>query len=430
MSNDMQTTASTFGTYEPTVLPSGPVLVATNGTTDSDSAFPIAQLLATQGKAAVKMISVIRPYASTMYAFDLMPAVIENEEALRSEREKAVAEQRTRMLHDESHWPLVITTGDTAREVVAFASSESARVIVTGRGRHNVVDRMFAGETVLQLLQFGDTPVLAVDSGLTHLPRRVVIAIDFSEYSLYAAQVALSLVAPDATVHLVHVMPSSANLGHDTRGGVESAQVLARTKLAEWKSMLERGEIQIREEVLAGTAAKELIRFAGEVQADLVALSTRGYGFLRRAILGSVASALVRGAGCSVLCVPGSARAAAASLAGRAPHTGTRMFAPEDTDIELSLFSERNHRRPCTVHVYRRDIGAQLLGNDLPFVGATFDIKTGGVTIMFGASQLAGHHLSHAIQGVTEVDLSTGAHGRDSVLRFVHNDGYTLVELE
>lgn len=430
MSTKMEITASAFGAYEPTALPSGPVLVAATGCMDSDSAFPIAQLFAAQANADVKVISVIRPYVSSMYAFDLVPIALENEELVRADREMAVAEQLVRVLPDAKGWPLVMPTGDVAREIVAFANSESARVIVTGRGRHNVVDRMFSGEKVLRMLQLGDTPVFAVDSGLTHLPRRVVIAIDFSEYSLYAAQVAISLIAPDATVYLVHVGRAYANVIEERQHGGEEDLALARTKLTEWKSMLSRGEIEIHEVVRTGTPAKELIRFAEEVQADLVALSTHGYGFLRRTMLGSVASSLVRGAGCSVLCVPGSARAVAATLARRAPQTDTRVFARENTDMELSSFSERNLRRPCTVHVYRRDIGAQLLGHDLPFVGATFDRATGVASIMFGASQLAGHHLTHAIHGVTEVDLSTGAHGRDHVLRFVHNDGYTLVGLE
>jgi nucleotide-binding universal stress UspA family protein len=429
MSNNMQTTAGAFWAYEPTAQPSGPVLVAATGFADSDSAFPIAQLLATQAKAEVKVISVIRPYASAMYAFDLVPVALENEESVRASLKTAVAEQLARTLPDVKGWPLVMPTGDVAREIVAFANAESARVIVTGRGRHNIVDRMFAGETVLRLLQAGETPVLAADASLTHLPRCVVVAIDFSEYSLYAAQVAISQAAPDATVHLVHVGRQYANVIEEGQHGAENDLARARKKLAEWKSELSRGEIEVQDVVLTGTPAKELIRYADEVQADLVALSTHGYGVLRRTMLGSVASSLVRGAGCSVLCVPGSARTVAATLARRAQASDTRVFAREKTDMELAAFSERNLGRPCTVHVYRRDIGAQVLGHDLPLVGATFDTETGTVSIMFGASQLAGHHLAHAVHGVTEVDLSSGAQDRDHVLRLVHDDGYTLVEL-
>lgn len=430
MTTNAQVTPSTFGTYEATALPTGPILVASNGANDSDSAFPIAQILAANSTADVNVVSVLRPFASAMYAYDLVPVAMENEASVRAGRERAISEQFKRMVPDATSWPLMMRTGDVAREIVAYANATSARVIVTGRGRHNMVDRLLAGETVLRLLQLGDTPVLAVDEGLTRLPRRLVIATDFSEYSLYAAHVAISMAAPDATVYLVHVGPHYEHADGLLRDRAEAAHASAKSKLAEWGVMLAREEIEIREVVRAGTAASELLEFAEEIQADLVASSSHGYGFLRRTILGSVASALVRGATCSVLCVPGSARAVAAALARRAPHIGTRMFDMENIDAELAVFMERNQRRRCTVQVFRRDIGSQVLGHDLPIVGVTYDESTRSVSIMFGASLLAGHHLTHTIQGVIEVDVTTGEQSRDHVLRFVHNDGYTLVELE
>ena len=63
-------------------------------------------------------------------------------------------------------------------------------------------------------------------------------------------------------------------------------------------------------------------------------------------------------------------------------------------------------------------------------MGATYDATTQRVSLMFGASRLAGTHLSHTITEVTETDLSTSDRGRDIALRFVHDHGYTLIELE
>jgi nucleotide-binding universal stress UspA family protein len=50
--------------------------------------------------------------------------------------------------------------------------------------------------------------------------------------------------------------------------------------------------------------ADEILRYLKEVEADLVVLGTRGFGAIRRALIGSVASTIARLAPCPVLLVP------------------------------------------------------------------------------------------------------------------------------
>jgi nucleotide-binding universal stress UspA family protein len=430
MTASAQPTTGAFAAYEPTLLPAGPIIVASDGSADSDAAFPMAQVLAARTNAQVRVLSVLQPYASSMYAYDLVPIPLETEAVTRATREAVIRTQLTRLMSAESTWPVVVHTGDPAHEIADYANRETARVVVAGRGRHGMLERVLAGETILRLLQFGDAPVLAVEPGLTHLPRRVVIATDFSEYSLYAARVALSLVAPDAMIHLVHVGPVIDETQDVLRERGTAAREHARTELSHMHEMLTRDELQFDEVLLSGHGAEELLRYANDTQAELIVSAAHGYGFVRRAVLGSTTTALVRGAACSVLCVPGSARTASTAFARRSAAVQTRTFVPGGVDAELSSFSERNHRRPCTVTVFRGDLGAQRVGHALSLVGATYDEHGKAVSLMFGASKLAGDHLTHRVDSVMEVDLSTDGRGRDAVLRIVHDGGYTLVELD
>jgi hypothetical protein len=78
----------------------------------------------------------------------------------------------------------------------------------------------------------------------------------------------------------------------------------------------------------------------------------------------------------------------------------------------------------------RDDFGAQLLGQGMPLVGATYDKHDRSVTLMFGASSLQGEHLSHHLAHCESVHLLTAGDGRDQVMRIVHAGGQTLLLLE
>ena len=131
-----------------------------------------------------------------------------------------------------------------------------------------------------------------------------------------------------------------------------------------------------------------------------------------------------------MLCVPGSARTLAAARARQHAGVTTRRFATTELDRELDRFTGRNQGRLCTVEVHHPDLGAQVLGEGLPLVGATSDRHADEVALMFGSLTLAGRHIGHRITQVTEVDLTVDATGRDQVLRVVHDGGDTLVALQ
>lgn len=419
-----------FAAYHPAPLLTGPIVVASDTSPHSDAVFPVAQALAERTGANVRVVSAIMPFAMPMYAFDTMPVPLETDLAVREGREGMLRAQRARLVSAAPDWPVEVRTGEPAREIVDFAKELGARVLVVGRGRHAAMQRALGGETVLRLLQLGDTPVLAAESKLTAAPRRVVIATDFSEFSLYATQVALSLVADDAHVFLVHVAPPFAKADSGLQDRAIAYRNQALHGFSQLHESLSRNSLTFEDVLVEGNPSDEVIKVIRARDADLVVSATHGYGFLRRMILGSVAAELVRHAPCSVLCVPGSARTLAAARARSSTSTRTHPFDMAVLDAELKAFSDRNAGRSCTVEIDQRDLGAQIMGHALPLVGATYDRPARTISLMFGASALAGQHLSHAIVGVTSVDVTTRADGREDVLRLANGDGQTLVLLE
>ncbi len=429
MSTTMHTTPEVLAAVEPTLLPGGPILVATDTSPDSDAAFPLAFNLASRMHTDVTVLSVLQPVNTPIYGVDGL--VISMEPALDSEnaREAATRAQLIRMVSSTAAWPVTVKTGDPAREIAAAAGAMNSQLVVVGRGRHSGLDRMFGGESVLRMLQLGDAPVLAVEESLTSPPRRVVIATDFSPFSLYAAQVAMRVVAPDAEVWLLHVGPPFDESVPFLKARAEVYREQSEAAFTQMRSRLQGDKLHIESVILTGSAPDQLLAFLAEKQADMVVTATHGYGFIRRMLLGSVAATLIRRAPCSVLAVPGSARTMAAARAQTIPNAHTRTFSLQNFDSELSEFTTRNAGRRCTVEVDQAALGAQVLGHDLQLAGATYDRRDNSASLMFGTSTLKGMHMTHHVAGVTRIEVASNTGGVDQVLRVAHDGGQLLVML-
>ena len=427
MSTSTYVTPDALPAVEPTMLPDGPIIVASDTTPESDAAFPIAAALAEHAQSEILALTVIAPMNVPVYGVDGMIVSLDTMAEPEAAREEAIRAQLTRLIRSPA-WPVVIRSGEPAREITSAASAMRSRLIVVGRGRHtSSIDRMFGGESVLQLVRLGDSPVLAADHSLSSLPRRVVVATDFSPFSLYAAQVAMTLVAPDAQVWLVHVAPAFDESVPFLRDRAQLYRTQADAAAAAFDASLKKGNTTLESVVLSGKVSDRLLAFISEHRADMIVTASHGYGFLRRMLLGSVATTMIRRAPCSVLVVPGSARTVAESRARTAPNLQTRTLLASVLDGELAAFTRRNAGRLCHVEIDQDALGAQVLGHDLPLVGATFDQHRSEVALMFGTSTLKGMHLTHTIGDVSEVDVRSDMRTGDQVMRIAHERGQTLV---
>lgn len=429
MSSTLHVSPEPIAILEPTLLPVGPIIVATDTSIASDAAFPVAAALAVRAHADVIALTVVEPTNMPIYGIDGVVVSMQNSAETQQSRAAATRAQLVRMVSSTAAWPVVVKTGEPAQEIVTTAAEHRARLLVVGRGRHAGLDRMLGGESVLRLLQLGGTPVLAVEPTLTSPPRRVVIATDFSPFSLYAAQVAMTLVAPDADVWLLHVAPAFDESVPYLKSRADIYREETQAAFAQLRPLLQRKSVQLHEVLRSGRASDQVLRVVSEHGADLVVSATHGYGFIRRMILGSMAATLIRHAPCSVLIVPGSARTIAAARARTVPNAHTRAFPRVSFDSELAWFSQRNAGRRCLVEVDQADIGAQLLGHELLLSGASYDHHGSAVALMFGAAALQGLHVTHNIAGVTEIALTSNAGGEDQVLRVAHAEGQVLVTL-
>jgi nucleotide-binding universal stress UspA family protein len=399
-----------------------PVIVATDGRDQSDAAMVVGRLLAGTSDA-LRVITVLKalPMVSPEAA---VPISADVQSARRAELRRAVVEQTNR-IWGEPAVDVELAEGEPASTIARIARDSNATMIVSGIGRHQVMDRLFGDETAIRLVRLSSVPVFTVAGRLMGAPHRIVVAADFSETSLRAARLALELAAPHATLYLAHVGPRDKVL-HDWNAWGLSYKEDAGDALQKMAQHLRVPPgMTLQRVLLQGDPATELLAFATSVNADLIATGSHGYGFVARMLIGSVTTRILRCSTCSVLCVPHAA--AMTRLRVHAEPSQVTTIPRPDWGPEMDAFTRRNIGRRGTLEVDDPDIGAQAQESDYPLLGATFDPHDQRLELMFGQLGDVGHHLTRSIGHVGEIDTLTNESGQDIALRIVHGTGQTLL---
>ena len=408
--------------------PSAAILVATDGTSQSDGGVATGCAMAAQLGAPMRIVAVERPLRLSVpdtpelidprikvkLTADLMNMV-------RAECDRVAAATSNAALPVPE-----ILTGEPPRVLGQTAAREGAQLVVTGLGAHDLMDRIFGDETALKLARVSRVPVLAVPERCLTVPRRAVAGIDFSEASIHAAQTALGLLPPGGALDLVHIVSRERQLLEPWLSE-RAYDRLVRNNFRRVRARLgEREGIAITDAVRIGDPARGLIAYADEVAADLIVTGSHGHGFVTRVVLGSITTKVLRTATCAVLVVPPSERIVPQDGGGRKL---TLHVDPSRWAELLDDFTRANRGRRTQLEVDDPEIGAQAQEEDYPLIGVTYDRHDGRVEIMVGRTGPGEPHFSRSIGEVSSIDVLSDTNGRDLVLRLRHGRGQTILSL-
>ena len=154
-------------------------------------------------------------------------------------------------------------------------------------------------------------------------PTKILLATDGSEEAELAAITATNLAQKTGSeLHVVHVFgiapvgppvhPEAAEL--EGEGPEAQAELLQRLSEQRAREVLDAqvekvrsvGGMVVEEHLVEGRVAQEIVALAEEIETGLIVLGSRGSSRLKRALMGSVSSSVVRHAHCPVLVVRGS----------------------------------------------------------------------------------------------------------------------------
>ena len=140
--------------------------------------------------------------------------------------------------------------------------------------------------------------------------RRILWPTDFSECAEKALSHALWLAERyGAELVILHIMtPEEADVAHGITGRIwDRLESESRQRVgAELNRLAERVRgrgLQIRQVLGHGTASREILRAANDLECDLIVIATHGRAGLRRTLMGSVTEKVLRLAPCPVFVV-------------------------------------------------------------------------------------------------------------------------------
>jgi universal stress protein E len=409
----------------------GPVVAAVTGE-NGVGVLRAAALLAAHLGSTLRVLAVVEPSPWYFASADTGPIALPDEEQERRAELLARVQQETRdALGGETAASVEVRYGDPARATTAAAREWGAAVIVVGLGRQLPVDRLLGAETALRIVRLADRPVLAVAGPLDTLPRHVVVATDFSPSSVRAAELALPLVAERASITFVHAWERSGITSASLQASEAAYAASLPASLARLVDAIDApAGLHVHAVAREGRVAEQVLRHAqgdaGTLPADLLVVGRRTRSWFERLLVGSVTTAVLRGAACAVLITPDPDAVEKDRL--RRTVTGlSESSQPAEWIAQLDGFSRRNEGRPVVLEEDAPDFGAQLVASGLRLLGATYDRHDRRVELMLGDGAAGGRRLTHSIGDVHAVAILTSEHARDTALSVRHGAGQSLL---
>lgn len=195
-----------------------------------------------------------------------------------------------------------------------LAEEMGADLVLVGSSHRDRIGQILAGSVGLSLLHGSPCPVGVAPRGYAHAADRadlfIVVGIDGSPEASLALSGAVELArAAGVGLHLVGVVEPPTVIYGKGAGAGQGLQELERAiteevvlRLKDAKAAVSE-DVEVNTELLRGDPA-EVLAGAASRPGGLLMVGSRGYGPVRRVLLGSVGWALMRAAVCPVIVHP------------------------------------------------------------------------------------------------------------------------------
>jgi nucleotide-binding universal stress UspA family protein len=174
-----------------------------------------------------------------------------------------------------------IVVGSMVAEVIKAAQKEEADLIVIGRSHKGVLEQLYAGSDITELLRRAAIPVLVYkqlsDTAISiEKPfEKPLLAVDWSPASLRAVEYLKVLKDVITEIHVIHVV-AEKDLKGASAMEVQRKRKETRKKLDDICDVFETEGVKADAHVYIGDAEEEIEKAAREHQASMIVLGSSG----------------------------------------------------------------------------------------------------------------------------------------------------------
>ena len=172
-----------------------------------------------------------------------------------------------------------IVIGSLVSEVIKAAQKEEADLIVIGRSHKGVLENLYSGSDVTELLRRAATPVLVYKHlsetaiSIAKPFERPLLAIDWSPAGMKAVAYLKELKDVVREISIVHVA-GEKDLKGSSAMTIQKTRKEVRTKLEEICAIFEAEGIKAREHLYIGEAEEEIEKATRDCQSTMIVLGS------------------------------------------------------------------------------------------------------------------------------------------------------------
>ncbi len=271
------------------------VMVGVDGSDAGMNALREAAGLAASLGWRLAVVSVVPPYGGNMNLLNLKRAQHNLAAPFQEILDRALETARAAGAEAVG----ILEEGKPYERLVDLAAARGTELTVLGSGL-SFMERLVSGNTIRRVVGYGMGDVLVVPQG-THFDCRLILnPVDGSRAGFTATDKALDLGRMfGGTVLSLHVIEAETPV-RDVPELMDGLACRGRECLAEVQARAEAIGVDLETMNTEGLAPEVIARTARERGASLVVMSARGEGGLRRLLMGSVTSKVMKLAPCPI----------------------------------------------------------------------------------------------------------------------------------
>jgi nucleotide-binding universal stress UspA family protein len=287
----------------------GKIVIGFDGSDSGEDALTLGQLLC-RATGATPVVATVYPEA-----YPIGPGRVDAEwVAFMRQQSEELLRCARRVLGDGVDADYrTVSAASESRGLHELAELEQAEVVVVGSTHRGPLGRTYPGSTGDRLLQGSACPVAVAPRGLREHPPPDLRTIAVAFVDTPEAREALGFAAAlarrgGARLRLLSVVPPRAEVFAPVVGRDAEEAFAARAREVFRRALDDAlaglpDRVEATGELLEGNVVDALATLDRR-DADLLVCGSRGYGPLRRVLLGGVSSRLLRRAACPMLVVP------------------------------------------------------------------------------------------------------------------------------